>query len=60
MFLYILVGLNFVKPLNDLLSTAFKTLTNELSAVGEKHYQREIVLLVSALVLVWRRCLHVR
>ena len=37
-----------------------KTLTDELTAVGEKHYQTEIVLLVSALALVWRRCLHVR
>ena len=35
-------------------------LTDELTAIGEKHYQREIVLLVSALALVWRRCLHVR
>ena len=60
MFLFILVGLNCVKPLNDLLSTAFKTLTDELNAIGEKHYQREIVLLVSALALVWRRSLHVR
>ena len=36
MFLFLLVGLNCVKPLNDLLSTAFKTLTDELSAIGEK------------------------
>ena len=36
-------------------------LTNCLSTVtGEKHYQREAVLLVLALVLVWRRCLHVQ
>ena len=60
MFLFLLVGLNCVKPFNDLLSTAFKTLSDELSAIGEKHYQREIVLLVSALALVWRRCLHVQ
>ena len=38
-----------------------KTLTDELTAIGEKHYQREDrVLLDLALVLVWRRCLCVR
>ena len=37
-----------------------KTLTCELTDIGEKHYQREIALLDLALVLVWHRRLHVR
>ena len=38
-----------------------KTLTEELTVIGENtYYQREVVLLDLALALVWRRCLRVR
>ena len=53
-----LVATNLVLIFIDVSCT--KTLTCELILV-KKHYQREDrVLLDLALVLVWRRCLHVR